>query len=96
MAPAAWRAVDQVVEQVAALVVEPGVGLVEQPQLGPAGQQAGQRGPSPLTGRQAGHRQAGQAPAEPARVEGGVDVLRRGAPAARPQKRTLSAAVSSS
>src|SRR3546814_12867118 len=41
----------QVVEQVAALLVEPGVGLVEQPQLGATSHQARERGAASLTSR---------------------------------------------
>ena len=54
------------VELVAPGGVEPGVRLVEQPQLGPAGHQAGQRGAPLLAGRQPAHRQRARA-ARPAR-----------------------------
>ncbi len=40
----------QPVEEVAPVLVETGVWLVQQPELGAAGQQAGQRGPATLSG----------------------------------------------
>ena len=52
---------DEPVDEVAAVLVEAGVGLVEQPQLGAAGDEAGQRGAAPLPGREPadGRRRAG-------------------------------------
>ena len=48
------------VEQVPTLGVESGVGLVEQPQPGPAGHQSGERNPSSLAGGQPPHPGVGQ------------------------------------
>ena len=64
----------QPVDQVAGLLVQRGVRLVEQPQLGTTGHQHGQRGAAALSGRQAGHRHAGEAPVEAEPGHGGVDV----------------------
>ena len=55
---------DQLVDEVAAVLVEPGVGLVEQPQLGAAGDQAGQRGAAALTGGEAADGDVPQATVE--------------------------------
>src|SRR5436190_4247042 len=51
--PRGDRVAHHAVEQIAVLGVDPGMRFVEQPQTGGAGQQAGQRGPAPLSGRQA-------------------------------------------
>ena len=51
------------------------MGLVEQPELGPAGQEAGQRRAAALAGGEAGHRDVEEASGEPARGQGGVDVV---------------------
>ena len=50
----------EVVEAVAALGVEPGVGLVEQPQLGAAGDERGDRRPAALAGREPSRRACGR------------------------------------
>ena len=71
------------------------MGLVEQPQLGAAGDQRGDRRPAPLPGRQLGDHDAGEAAVESERGERGVG-LGRGRPARPAQKRTLSATVRSS
>ena len=55
------------VELVAAGGVEAGVGLVEQPQLGPAGHQAGQGGAPLLAGREPADRQHGEPAGRPSR-----------------------------
>ena len=94
--PRGHRPADEAVEEVAAFLVEAGVGLVEQPQLGAAGQEAGQRRAAALPGRQAGHDQVGQPAVEPAAVRARASMSACAAPAARPQKRTLSTTVSSS
>ena len=74
------------VELVAPGGVEPGVGLVEQPQLGPAGHEAGQRGAPLLAGREAADRERGeparQAEAFHRRVDLGPRRADRGAPEA--------------
>ena len=44
----------------ARVAIEGGVGLVEQPQAGAAGHQHGERGATPLSGREAGDRHVGQ------------------------------------
>ncbi len=86
---------DEAVEAVAPGGVEAGVGLVEQPELGAAGQQAGQRGAAALAGRQLRDGHVGQATVSP-HVSRAASMSVAVAPAARPQKRTLSATVSSS
>src|SRR5690606_36511093 len=78
-------ALHEVVEQLAPVVVQPGVGLVEQPQLGPAGDEAGQGGAAPLPGGQGGHRDVAQAAVEPAAGEGGGDVGGVGAGGTAPE-----------
>ena len=86
MAPPATASRTTRVEQVAGSGVETGVGFVEQPHLGPAHHQAGQRGAAALTGGELGHRQAGasrRAMAEP--VEGGVHVGRGPRPSSGPR-----------
>ena len=55
---------DDGVHEVATALVEAGMGLVEEPQLGVAGHDHGDRGPAPLAGRQAADRHVGQAPVE--------------------------------
>ena len=52
------------------LGVEAGVGLVEQPELGVAGHQGGQRRPPPLAGGQGAHRRGGQPARQAQPVEG--------------------------
>ncbi len=63
----------QLVDQVATLGVEAGVGLVQQPQLGVAGHQPGQGAAPPLTGAEPGHRDVAQAPSQAEPLEGGLD-----------------------
>ena len=84
------------VDEVAAGLVERGVGLVEQPELGAPGDQHGQRGPPALAGRERGDRHVGQPTVEAEAGHGGVGVGRPGSRPARDQKRTLSATVRSS
>lgn len=55
---------DQVVDEVTAVGVEAGVGFVEQPQFGPAGDERCQRGPAPLASGEAADRDAAQAVVE--------------------------------
>ena len=95
VAPAAAACAHQAVDHVAGLGVEAGVGLVEQPQLGSAGHQHRDRRPAALAGRQPGHGHVAQPAVEAQRGERGLGVGRP-ARAARAQKRTLSATVSSS
>ena len=83
---------NQAVEKVPVFGVEAGVGLVEQPELGVAGHQGGQRHPAALTGGQGADRRGGQPARQTQPVEGRPDRLRPAAPAARTAKRTLSAA----
>ena len=59
------HAPDQIVENVPVLGVETGVGLVEQPELGIAGHEGGQRGPPALPGGQRAHRRGCQPALEP-------------------------------
>ena len=54
--------------------IERGVRLVEQPQLGAAGDQAGERGAPLLTGREPSHGQLGEAAGEAEEAERGVDL----------------------
>ena len=61
VAPDAGGLAQRGVELVAAGGVEAGVRLVEQPQLGPPGDEAGQRGAPLLAGREAAHRRARRA-----------------------------------
>ncbi len=72
----------QLVDQVAALGVQPGVGLVEQPQLGVYGHQAGQGAASALAGAEAGHRNVAEAAAQAKPLEGGLDRPGKAAPGA--------------
>ena len=72
----------QLVDEVAAFRVEPGVRLVEQPQLGVAGDEARQRAPAPLPGAQTADRHVAEAPVEAHPLEGGLDRTRRAAPGA--------------
>ena len=86
----------EAVDDVAGLGVEAGVGLVEQPQLGAAGDHRGDRRPAALAGREPGDGDVAQPTVEPERDERGLGVGRSGLRAARAQNRTLSATVSSS
>ena len=76
VAPAAAAPRDELVDAIAPLRIEPGVGLVEQPQLGTAGHQTGQRRAPALTGGELAHGHVGEAAGQPAGGEGGVDVRR--------------------
>jgi hypothetical protein len=69
------RLAHQPVEQVAGVVVQARVGLVQQPQLRPAGQQAGERTAAALAGRQPGHGHVPQPPVEAHQAERGLDVV---------------------
>jgi len=72
----------QLVDEVAALGVEAGVGLVEQPQLGVAGDEAGQGAPAPLAGAEAGDGHVPEAPVEAQPLQRGTDRTERPAPGA--------------
>ena len=86
VAPAAVAARSDGVELVAAGCVEAGMGLVEQPQLGAAGDQAGQRRAPPLTGRQLANRHVAAAgPARPMRSSAAADLVRRRADRRAPE-----------
>jgi hypothetical protein len=76
---------DELVDDVPAGLVDAGVGLVEQPQLGPSSDEAGERRPAPLPGRQAGDGDAGEAAVEPESGHGGIRVGRAGAGRLRPE-----------
>ena len=84
----------EAVEQVAAVGVEAGVGLVEQPQLGAAGDERGERGPPALAGRQPVDGVPASRPARP-RLAMAVAISASVAPTVRPQKRTFSSTVRS-
>ena len=79
------RPADERVDEVATGLVEARVRLVEQPQLRPARDEAGQRGPPPLSGGQGGDPQVGEAAVEPAGPEGRRDVVGRGARGPAPE-----------
>ena len=85
-----------VVEKVAVGGVQPGVGLVEQPELGLAGDQHGQRGAPALPGRQPAHRRWIAAARSGRAGPGRPPPPSRRPPAARVAKRTLSSTVRSS
>ena len=55
---------DELVDEVATVGVQAGVGLVEQPQLRPAGNQAGERGAAALSGRQTADGDVAEPPVE--------------------------------
>jgi sortase A len=76
---------DEVIELVARLVVEAGVGFVQQPQLGPAGEKASERGTAPLPGRQAPDRDVPQPAVQADEGHGRGDVGGVGAARAAPE-----------
>ena len=80
---------EQVVDEVAPGGVEAGVGLVEQPELGAPRHQGGQGGAAPLPGRQAVHRDAGEASGQAEALEGDVDLLGAGPGRAAPEAHVL-------
>jgi hypothetical protein len=82
------------IELVATGGVEPGVGFVEQPQLGPAGDDAGERGPALLPGRQPSNGTPARRPSSPIRASA-ASISPWVAPTVAPQKRTFSATVRS-
>ena len=63
----------ELVDQVAALLIEPGVGFVEQPEARPPHDDRRERGPAPLTGGQVPHRHVAQPLDHPEPVESAVD-----------------------
>ena len=67
--PRRGRLAEHGVELVATVGVEPGVRLVEQPQLGATGDDARQCGAPPLAGRQRPHPYVGEPPGEPEPLE---------------------------
>ena len=77
------------VELVASGGVEPGVRLVEQPQLGAAGDEAGEGGAPLLAGGQPAHRDAGEPAGETEPFERRVDLGRRGADRRAPERDVL-------
>ena len=85
---AAWRS--DGVELVAAVGVEAGVRLVEQPQLGTAGDQAGERGAPLLAGREPAHREHREATGQPEALHRRRRPRRRWRRPSAPQKRTFS------
>ena len=76
--------------------VEPGVGLVEEPQLGTARHEHSQRHPAALAGREPTHRRAAQPASELEPIEHGVDARQARRRRARTAKRTFSTTVRSS
>ena len=74
------RVEDQGIDQVPARPVEPGMGLVEQPQLGPTSDERGQRRAPTLTRREPCDRDRGHASIDPASGQraAGVDVVGAG------------------
>ena len=89
MAPAAAAPRDELVDDVAAALVDAGVGLVEQPQLGAAGDEAGQRHAPALAGGELGRpARRARRPSTPSRAMAAAASSRR-APAARAQKRDV-------
>ena len=71
VAPAGDGVTNQAVEKVPMFGIEAGVGLVQQPQFGVAGEQGGQRGPPALAGGQGADRRGGQPSRQAQPVEGG-------------------------
>ncbi len=72
----------QLVDEVTALGVQTRMRLVEKPQLGVAGHQAGQRAASTLAGAEARHRHVAEAGRQAELLEGGLDRPGRAAPGA--------------
>lgn len=72
--PGGDRLGHQPVDEVPPGLVEPGVGLVEQPQLGPAGDEDGERGAAALAGGELGHRHLPEPAGQAQPLERGVDV----------------------
>lgn len=76
---------DELVDEVATGSVEAGVGLVEQPEFGTAGDEGGECGPTALSGRETGRWHLGEPTVEPARRERPVDVGGVGSRSPRPE-----------
>ena len=91
VAPDGHGLAEQRVELVAAVGVEPGVGLVEQPQLGPAGDQAGERGAPLLAGREPRTGTSRSRPATPSRSIAAGDLVVGGADGRAPEADVLGA-----
>ena len=87
--PRRRRLAEQGVELVAALGVEAGVRLVEQPQLGATGDEARQRGAAPLAGRQRADRDVGEPPGEPEPLDRRLDLVARGTDRRAPEPDVL-------
>lgn len=67
---------DEAVDEIPTGRVEPGVGLVEEPELWAAGDEDSEGDPAPLSGAEAADGEAGQAPVEAEAGEGGSDGVR--------------------
>jgi hypothetical protein len=79
--PSGHRLLDDGVQQIAVLGVEPGVGFIQQPQLRLPGHEDRQGGPAPLPGRQPSGPNRPQSPRQPESGQGGfhrVDGATRG------------------
>jgi sortase A len=63
---------DDAIDEVATLGVEPGMGLVEEPELGAAGGDDGDGGPTPLAGGETIYSYTPQPPIEPEPIEGAL------------------------
>ena len=94
--PVPGRFGDQLVEDRPGGAVEPGVRLVEQPELGPARGQHRDRHPPPLAGRELRRPGPEQSAGEAQSLARGVDPVDGSPPAARTAKRTFSRTVRSS
>ena len=83
------RFTDQGVDDVPPGGVEPGMGLVEEPELGTAGDKNGDGGPAPLPGREPADRDPGQAAGQAQPGEGRRGLFRRRARRASPEADVL-------
>lgn len=81
--------VDQRIDQVPAGFVQPRMGLVEEPELGPAGHHRRDRRPPPLAGRQPRRGQVAQATGEAQATERGITVRLVGTRGPTPEAHVL-------
>lgn len=82
-------AADQAIDQVAAALVEPGVRLIEEPELRPTDDHRSKRGPATLTGRQVAYGDVAKSVGDPESIERSVDGSRVDARCSRPEPQVL-------
>lgn len=82
-------AADQAIDQVSAALVEPGVRLIEEPELRPTDDHRSKRGPATLTGRQVAYGDVAKSVGDSESIERSVEGSRVNARCSRPEPQVL-------